>query len=298
MKKLGYIFCFFLSLCEFTFDKSGYCQETHYVPLEIGNSWAFEYNLNPSIFKDSIEAVVSINDTSYFKFSHFWFIPNKLVRLDQQNQLWEREGDTEVLRFKFNAAVGDTWNYPDGLMVMESRNDTITVPAGTFTGCLRIHYYFNGDDNDWDEWYAPEIGPVKRILYSIFLNEYNLINFKLNLPTDIRSNPNQSGLSNVEDFALMQNAPNPLHLQSPTSSSTTIHYRIPSGVGFVEVNISIYNILGQKVLTLINENKGPGLYQVSWRGRRRNGILVPSGFYLIRLTAGRFIAVRKALVLY
>lgn len=297
MKKSRYIVCFCFLIVTFAFTRSGYCQTTDYLPLEIDNYWTFETTIAPASHRDSIEAIVSINDTTYYRFSQFWFIPDKMVRLDDQNQLWEREGDTEVLRFKFNAAVGDTWSYPDGLMVMESRNDTIAVPAGTFTNCLRIHYYFNGADNDWDEWYAPEIGPVKRILYSIFIIDYDLINFKLNAPTDIWSNPNQRKTTNAADFALMQNAPNPLHLQGPTSSSTTIHYRIPSGVGFVEVNISIYNILGQKVLTLINESKGPGLYQVSWRGRRRNGILVPSGVYLIRLTAGRFIAVRKALVL-
>lgn len=297
MRKLNCITYFFFFVCAFALHEDGYCQTTNYLPLEIGNYWTFEVGLG-SVSRDSVEGAVSVSDTNYYKFTQFWFTPNRLVRLDDQNQLWERLGDADVLRFKFNAAVGDTWSYPDGLMVMESRNDTITVPAGTFPNCLRIHYYFNGADNDWDEWYAPEIGPAKRILYGFFTTVYELKDFHINQNTGIRDNPDQYRPPNVENFVLMQNTPNPIQLQSPTSSSTTIYYRIPLGVGFVDTNISIYNILGQKVLTLINESKGPGLYQVSWSGRSRNGILVPGGVYLIRLTAGRFIAVRKALVLF
>ncbi len=70
-------------------------------------------------------------------------------------------------------------------------------------------------------------------------------------------------------FALDQNYPNPFN---PT---TTITYKIAEH-GFV--NLKVYNILGQKVLSLVNQQQQPGVYHV-----RFNGSKLPSGVYIYRL---------------
>lgn len=274
------------------FSNNGSCQETQYFPLETGYSWTFDYNLNSAIFIDSIIGVENINDIDYYKFSRLWLEPEKLIRVDENNQLLEREGDAELLKFKFNADVGNSWDYPGGQIVLESRSDTVTVPAGTFTECLRFHYYFNGSDNDWDEWFAPDIGPVKRIHYTIFLSEYRLIDFNFNPQTNV-SHPDQ----NSKGFALLQNTPNPLNLQQGNSSSTTIKYQIPAGVGSIEVNLSLYDSTGKKVVTLVDGSKGPGLYEVEWSGKNGNGALVSGGVYFISLTAEGEVLVKKVLVI-
>jgi len=77
-------------------------------------------------------------------------------------------------------------------------------------------------------------------------------------------------------YKLDQNYPNPFN------PVTTISYQLPFDS---KVNIEIYNILGQKVITLINENKPAGYYDIQWDGLSQNGAKVASGIYIYRMTA-------------
>ncbi len=90
------------------------------------------------------------------------------------------------------------------------------------------------------------------------------------------------------EFTLDQNYPNPFN---PT---TVINYQI-SAVSDVE--LTIYNELGQEVRALVNKRKPAGTYQVEWDGRDHAGKQVASGIYLYRLKAGSFIQTRKMALL-
>ena len=77
---------------------------------------------------------------------------------------------------------------------------------------------------------------------------------------------------NISEFSLSQNYPNPFNPQ------TTITYSLNhSGI----VNLDIYNILGRKVETLVNEMKTPGNYSVQWNGQDFS-----SGEYFYRIQLG------------
>ncbi|RMI25184.1 MAG: T9SS C-terminal target domain-containing protein, partial [Calditrichaeota bacterium] len=76
-------------------------------------------------------------------------------------------------------------------------------------------------------------------------------------------------------FTLEQNYPNPFN---PT---TTIPFEIPVQ-GWVK--LTIYDVLGRKIQTLVNENLNPGRYFVKWDGLTSNGEGVTSGVYIYRLT--------------
>lgn len=89
-------------------------------------------------------------------------------------------------------------------------------------------------------------------------------------------------------FVLEQNHPNPFN---PT---TTLRYGIAQGT---LVELVIYNALGQKVRTLVNEKRGPGVYTVVWDGKNANGSQVGSGIYIARLKAGTFVQSRKMMFL-
>ena len=86
-----------------------------------------------------------------------------------------------------------------------------------------------------------------------------------------------------EEFALMQNYPNPFN---PT---TTITYQLPQAAF---VNISIYNVAGQLVETLVDEDKNAGYYSVLW-----NSTGVSSGLYFYRIQAGEYTETKKSLIL-
>jgi hypothetical protein len=59
-----------------------------------------------------------------------------------------------------------------------------------------------------------------------------------------------------------------------------------------EVDLSIYNVLGQKVVKLVNEKQHAGNYQVKWDASR-----MASGVYYYRLVAGEYVATRKLVIL-
>ncbi|APF19660.1 Por secretion system C-terminal sorting domain-containing protein [Caldithrix abyssi DSM 13497] len=90
-------------------------------------------------------------------------------------------------------------------------------------------------------------------------------------------------------FALLQNYPNPFN---PT---TIITYELPKTS---RVSLTIYNLLGQKVRTLINTHQPAGQYQVQWDGKDDFGNPLASGIYLYELKARtvlkeNFIQVKK-----
>jgi len=86
-----------------------------------------------------------------------------------------------------------------------------------------------------------------------------------------------------EQFSLEQNYPNPFN------PSTTINFSIPAS-GFV--TLKVFNVLGSEVATLVNEQKEPGSYQVSFNANNYS-----AGIYFYNLKAGNFIETRKMILL-
>ena len=111
--------------------------------------------------------------------------------------------------------------------------------------------------------------------------------------TTVVSDAGQVGAKVVlpKAFNLAQNSPNPFN------PSTTIAYELPEGNSTVHVVLSVYNIRGQKVVTLVDELKEAGRYSVNWNGTTSSGSRVSSGVYFYRIQAGEYSAVRKMVVL-
>jgi enterochelin esterase family protein len=86
------------------------------------------------------------------------------------------------------------------------------------------------------------------------------------------------------EFQLWQNYPNPFN---PT---TTIRYDL---VKATKVVLTVYNLLGQEIIKLVDEDQSPGQKKIEWNGRNNYGHQVASGIYIYRLQAGENIAVRK-----
>ena len=90
-------------------------------------------------------------------------------------------------------------------------------------------------------------------------------------------------------FELSQNYPNPFN---PT---TMIEYSVPEAA---EVQVGIYNLLGQQVRTLASGEHQPGFYSALWNGLDENGIRVESGVYIYRMSSSAgFTATRKLVLL-
>jgi hypothetical protein len=75
---------------------------------------------------------------------------------------------------------------------------------------------------------------------------------------------------------LSQNYPNPFN------PGTTIQYRLPEEA---DVTLTLYNLKGQAIRTLVQENQKPGEHLTAWNGENESGERVPSGVYVYRLKA-------------
>ena len=94
-------------------------------------------------------------------------------------------------------------------------------------------------------------------------------------------------------FSLSQNYPNPFNAE------TDIRYQIPDVHSPVHVGLTIYNVLGQAIRTLVDTPLSAGHYTVKWDGRDRQGRDVSSGIYFYRLSVdgGRFRDTKRMVVL-
>jgi hypothetical protein len=89
-------------------------------------------------------------------------------------------------------------------------------------------------------------------------------------------------------FALEQNTPNPFN---PT---TTIGFSIPQRM---EVDLTIFDVSGRRVVTLVHRTMPAGRSNVEWNGRDANGRAVSSGIYFCRLRSGSRVQTKKMVLL-
>ncbi len=177
---------------------------------------------------------------------------------------WETSMDSLhfVERLMIPDSVGTkVWNndYPAGVGTEVDNSISFDIPEGVVKeNCELIAFVQNDDD--------------KEILVAAKVN--------------LGDGPNAisgKGTLTPGQFALEQNYPNPFN---PT---TTIRYALPKAA---HVTLTLYDITGRKIATLINENKTAGHYEYSLNGSR-----LASGIYFYSLDAGNFHATRKMILL-
>jgi predicted CXXCH cytochrome family protein len=151
-------------------------------------------------------------------------------------------------------------------------NFEATTPVGTTTGVVFVdnsvgegnHYYYVVRGFD----FSGNKGETSSADINFLLG----VNDQNGIPTE---------------FALMQNYPNPFN---PT---TNIKYQVPEAGN---VSITIYNYLGQEILTLMNRYQDIGYYTIQWNGKDKSGNPVNSGIYIYKMKAGTYSSVKKMLL--
>ncbi len=141
---------------------------------------------------------------------------------------------------------------------------TISIPGGGVDSLL-IDFLTDA---------TPAVGTVTMKVENLANpSEYYIHDFTLSTgPSDIQYKPELvSG-----KFRLLPNYPNPFN------PSTTIPFEV-GGTGLQKTTLSIYNIIGQRLLTLVDEELAPGYYEVQWDGKDRFGRHLPSGIYFYEL---------------
>ncbi len=105
---------------------------------------------------------------------------------------------------------------------------------------------------------------------------------------DILSDVNDNDLSLPNAYALGQNYPNPFNPE------TVIEYNLPHAA---QVRLTVFNIVGQEVTTLVNDYQSSGVKRVIWDGTDAHGIKVTSGVYFYRLNTADFDMTRKMIMM-
>jgi hypothetical protein len=175
--------------------------------------------------------------------------------------------------------------------------------TGTGWDCRTIQCDTNGNVQwhvDYDGGYGDDAGrgiaiDDSRYLYVIGHSyrtaDHDYLAIKYEQQTGIAEN-NPPSMSLPRSWALSQNYPNPFN------PSTTIEFDIPGTFNNEEkVNLTVYDIRGRRVRTLIHSDLEPGRHKIQWNGRNDRGESVASGIYLYQLKAGGETYTRKMIVL-
>ncbi|MBN2355720.1 VWA domain-containing protein, partial [candidate division KSB1 bacterium] len=142
---------------------------------------------------------------------------------------------------------------------------------GQSTKLLFENFKFQGEEKEYD---------VRTTNGSFRVGE-------IQIPTAVR--PAEETPLIPEQYALLQNYPNPFN------PGTRIQYDLPVNA---QVVLSIYNILGQEVIRLVDARMPAGYHTIFWNGCDRFGQRVAGGIYLYRLKTDQFVQVRKMYLLH
>lgn len=165
-----------------------------------------------------------------------------------------------------------------------SNNETVQVPAGTFTNCIKSREIHRDSLNNITfleyHYYAHGIGMVLNVreIPVNYAHRDELIQY--NTLTSIDEKSRSMGPTG---FALEQNYPNPFN------PATTISFSLPSQ-SFV--SLKVLDALGRELSTLLADELPAGNYSRRW-----NAATLPSGVYFYRLQACSFTETKKAILL-
>lgn len=109
----------------------------------------------------------------------------------------------------------------------------------------------------------------------------------------VLKDPAPSGVDDITDgdlpreFDLRQNYPNPFN------PSTNIEFDVPKKA---HIKLTVFNVLGQEVNRLVNEDMAPGKKSVTWNGDSQSGAKVSSGMYFYKLETDGYVSTKKMLL--
>ncbi|MEJ2052518.1 MAG: T9SS type A sorting domain-containing protein [Calditrichaceae bacterium] len=164
-----------------------------------------------------------------------------------------------------------TIGYPAG--TTKGREFKFGVRGGDNEGGYGNNHVENIDDSDEIIYVRSQFGSIDPLFYSAW-------DYGNQTPTAIEEVDNYI----PEEFSLNQNYPNPFN------PVTNITFNLPKTA---KVNLIVYNILGQKIKTLVNGTIKAGVHSYKWSGLNDNGIRMPSGIYFYRITADNHSDIKK-----
>ncbi|MBV6421145.1 MAG: hypothetical protein DAHOPDDO_02414 [Ignavibacteriaceae bacterium] len=277
--------------------------DLQWYPFSIGNKWVFEnyrQEFNPPGIKEFIGLSImeiagdtSINGKIYYKLMNeplYWNIDVGLIRQDSLNAklfIYLPEENEEVLYEDFLAQVGDTI-WVDSIEYKILQNEEPFSVWGINTYKRTIDYQFRFQEYEL----VKDIG-LYELGFSDFFARYTMELKGCIIDGVVHGDTITVGVDNdetqiVSEFKLEQNYPNPFN------PNTVISYQLPVTSN---VTLKVYDILGNEIATLVNEEKQPRTYEVEFNVGTSRNLSLTSGIYFYQLKAGSFIQTKKMVYL-
>jgi len=136
---------------------------------------------------------------------------------------------------------------------------------------IGLHYLAHGRFTYWG---STNYGEIDALALARVLGKQSTVSVLKNLPDKHKHT--------------LRNFPNPFNPE------TTISYNLPHSS---RITITIYDLLGQKVITLFDGYKAAGSYSLKWDGKNESGHIVPCGIYVYKLEAGKVTQDKKMILL-
>jgi zinc protease len=175
--------------------------------------------------------------------------------------------------------------------VMRLERQEAAEDNGFWLNALQSSYRYEEDPLDilaYDERVDGLTTETVRAAAQRYLNVQNYVQLILHPENFISAVLEEHTAVLPQAFALDQNYPNPFN------SSTAIRFALPKSE---EVELAVYNLTGQQVVTLVQGRRDAGAYTILWDGRDDSGHALASGMYLYRLEAGDEVQTRKLVLL-
>lgn len=259
---------------------------TNYFPLTVGNYWDYYDWHNPTTTnRFGVFDTSTFNGQVYYSYGISEQNITNRFRWDSTGVLYNYSEyyNNEYIWFDFNIALGETLSIylSDGSFshytILLDDGVTVTCPAGTFENCKYV-LFDNPELSHYEKWYwfAPDIGIVQQ--------RWSYLTLMVLTSAQIDSQTVSVKVVKVpNDIPLLNNFPNPFNPVTTIDFTTSIN-------SFV--NLNVYNIMGSKVETLVNQKLNSGMHSVLWDGSD-----LPSGIYFIQLTSGFLTVTKKAILL-
>jgi hypothetical protein len=182
---------------------------------------------------------------------------------------------------------GSSWHPANNGLTSTYTMNIIASEPGLFASTVEGGVFFSS--NGGANWTTVNAGLPKAAVYSMcvdgaYLYAGTLTDGVWRRPlTEIVTSVGPATGEIPASFVLRQNYPNPFN---PT---TTIRYELPQAA---KVTLKVYDVLGREIVTLVDQAKEAGVYEVKFDGSN-----LPSGIYLYRMEAGPTVSTKKLVLL-
>ena len=240
-----------------------------------------KYVSEPSSFTDSPSGNYPSNNTATFEYDGSVDLTEILGATIEFQTQWDIESDWDYGQFQISTDLGNNWIPIEGLFTnpgtgpFQPNGEPVydgtqlswvqeSVDISEYIGeQITFRFLLKTDQNVVaDGWYFDDF---KVVIYEF-------------VPVDVKD---IAGM--IEDYSLEQNYPNPFN------PGTKIAFQIPESEN---VSLKIYDVLGNEIVSLFNEKKDPGKYEIDF-----NASHLSSGIYFYTLRAGAFINTKKMILI-